>query len=609
MKGTRTRFPGPSEVETPPRATGWQSMYPYYYLFSDDRKEYEERQFWYQDALHHPEPLYPFDTITCESWWVGLGQNNTRIFLVPPALGIDQRVLNGYLYITPIAVEDPEEVARRLDQFLKRAGYYYENWDTLYAQWKTKANETIRALEAVEIPELPHVEPEAVVTEARGLSSGYQILESFHQVVDNMYRMWQFHFEFLNLGYAAYLTFYQFCKKAFPDIPDQSIALMVAGIDVLLYRPDAELRRLAALAVDLGVADLLEASLPDGAIALLQESEAGRRWLADFEGVKHPWFYFSKGTGFYHHHRSWIDDLAAPLSGIREYARKLQKGERVERPLADLQKRRDEIADGYAALLPEGDDRKAFRDLLGLARTVFPYVEEHNFFVEHWHHTVFWNKVREFGAVMARAGFFDEADDIFYLHRFEVKSALYDMVTAWACGGVARGVRHWPPEVARRKQILQELQQWAPPPVLGQPPETIEEPFTVMLWGITSERVKGWLATDEDPEQAGQVTGFAGSPGVVEGYARRITSLDQIDEVLPGEILICPITTPSWAPVFGKIQAVVTDIGGIMSHAAIVCREYGLPAVVGTGFGTKRIATGQRVRVDGGTGVVTLIDA
>ena len=105
-----------------------------------------------------------------------------------------------------------------------------------------------------------------------------------------------------------------------------------------------------------------------------------------------------------------------------------------------------------------------------------------------------------------------------------------------------------------------------------------------------------------------ELRGIAASPGVAEGAARVITSVEQLDEVQAGEILVCPITAPSWAPVFARIGAAVSDIGGIMSHAAIVSREYGLPAVVGTGFGTKRIRTGQRVRVDGDNGTVAIID-
>jgi pyruvate, water dikinase len=95
---------------------------------------------------------------------------------------------------------------------------------------------------------------------------------------------------------------------------------------------------------------------------------------------------------------------------------------------------------------------------------------------------------------------------------------------------------------------------------------------------------------------------------VVEGPARVVRSVDQIGEVRDGEILVCGSTSPAWAPIFSRISATVTDIGGVMSHTAIVCREYGLPAVVGTGRATARIKTGQRIRVDGTAGTVTVLD-
>jgi pyruvate,water dikinase len=82
----------------------------------------------------------------------------------------------------------------------------------------------------------------------------------------------------------------------------------------------------------------------------------------------------------------------------------------------------------------------------------------------------------------------------------------------------------------------------------------------------------------------------------------------EIADVRNGEILVCSITSPAWAPIFTKVDAVVTDIGGVMSHAAIVCREYGLPAVVGTARATSRIRTGQRIRVDGTAGLVTVLE-
>jgi pyruvate, water dikinase len=81
-----------------------------------------------------------------------------------------------------------------------------------------------------------------------------------------------------------------------------------------------------------------------------------------------------------------------------------------------------------------------------------------------------------------------------------------------------------------------------------------------------------------------------------------------LDDLVAGEILVAPITSPSWTPVFARINGAVSDIGGIMCHAAIVCREYGVPAVVGTSNATSLIRTGQRVRVDGNTGTVTILD-
>ena len=96
--------------------------------------------------------------------------------------------------------------------------------------------------------------------------------------------------------------------------------------------------------------------------------------------------------------------------------------------------------------------------------------------------------------------------------------------------------------------------------------------------------------------------------GGVEGPARVVKSVEEIGRLQQGDILVCQVTNPTWSPIFQKIAGAVSDIGGSMSHMAIVAREYGLPAVVGTGKATQRIKDGQRIRVDGGRGVVTLLE-
>jgi pyruvate,water dikinase len=137
----------------------------------------------------------------------------------------------------------------------------------------------------------------------------------------------------------------------------------------------------------------------------------------------------------------------------------------------------------------------------------------------------------------------------------------------------------------------------------------LADPFAIVMWGVTTERLNDWLKVEETTkEEITELKGFAGSGGVAEGSARLCYTGDDIASLQIGEILVSKITTPTWAPVFSSIGGCVTDIGGIFSHAAIVCREFQLPAVVGTGYATKLIKTGDRIRVDGDTGVVTILE-
>ncbi|MDE3075641.1 MAG: hypothetical protein KGJ86_09435, partial [Chloroflexota bacterium] len=137
------RFPSPFDITTPPGAEGWQDMYPYYHQFSADRRDFEDSRLWFFDGMHHPEALFPFDAITAECWQLALGVYNSRVFIMPPALGISQRILNGYLYISPEPVPDPAQIPARVEQFMKRAGHYYQNWNQIFDEWREKATKHI----------------------------------------------------------------------------------------------------------------------------------------------------------------------------------------------------------------------------------------------------------------------------------------------------------------------------------------------------------------------------------------------------------------------------------------------------------------------------------
>ena len=231
---------------------------------------------------------------------------------------------------------------------------------------------------------------------------------------------------------------------------------------------------------------------------------------------------------------------------------------------------------------------------------MFPYVEEHKFFCDYWFLTRWCNKVREFGALLATHGFLEDAEDVFQLCRHEVVQALEELVLTGR-PAARRSARRTGRRSSRgRKELLGELGEWTPPPALGAMPEATNDPARVMLWGVTPERVQEWARAEEG---GGRAAGAAASPGVVEGPARVVIDVDQIADVRDGEILVCPITSPAWAPIFPN------DHGDRHRHRRRhVARGDRLPRVRAAGGRRDRPRdgadpTGQRIRVDGTAGV------
>ncbi|MBW3605446.1 MAG: hypothetical protein KY460_11175 [Actinobacteria bacterium] len=249
---------------------------------------------------------------------------------------------------------------------MERAGHYFANWDALYDAWLDKIRATIAELEAVDFSPLPDREELAVITEGRGVGSGYTLQAEYHRFKDLALKTWQLHFEFLNLGYAAYLDFFGFCKQAFPSIPDLAIARMVAGVEVDLFRPNEELKRLSHLAVELGVADAFAHDSAEAVEKELGRSAEGQRWMAEWDEAADPWFNFSAGTGFYHDDLVWNVNREIPYGFVRDYIASIRAGEDIGRPLERLRVERDRIVSEYADLLGTDEDREAFQQKLGL---------------------------------------------------------------------------------------------------------------------------------------------------------------------------------------------------------------------------------------------------
>jgi pyruvate,water dikinase len=228
--------------------------------------------------------------------------------------------------------------------------------------------------------------------------------------------------------------------------------------------------------------------------------------------------------------------------------------------------------------------------MLAQARTVFPYVENHLFYVEHWFHSLFWNKMRDVAMILVSFEFIADAEDMWFMTRAEIKDALWDVVTSWATGSKPRGPLVWPKEVAWRKQCMEKFREWAAPSAMGTVPETINEPFTILLWGITSASMANWAKLKAIKEgDVSKIVGFAGSPGTVEGPGACSTAGEITTS---GGEIPWPLRLHRVGPVF---QDRAADDGCVMCHAAIVveitasCRSWNR-------LGNKEDQDRQRIR-------------
>ena len=197
----------------------------------------------------------------------------------------------------------------------------------------------------------------------------------------------------------------------------------------------------------------------------------------------------------------------------------------------------------------------------------------------------------ELGRRLVAVGAIEQVKDTFWLEADEVRQAAAKLDAGQTgIGNFAGIIRH-------RKALMKAQQRVTPPPVL---------PKGARMFGLNLEN---WMpAKYEDTQTGNTIEGIGSSPGQVTATARVLYGPEDFSKMQPGDVLVAGITTPAWTPLFALASAVVTDVGGVLSHSSIVAREYGIPAVLGTGVATKRIQSGQRIQVDGDAGTVTLLD-
>ena len=337
---------------------------------------------------------------------------------------------------------------------------------------------------------------------------------------------------------------------------------------------------------------------PDVARVLAEETASGAT-LAELTGVRQgPEFlkkleefltvYGLRPTGFDYVYPSWREDPSFVLLNIRSY---------LKSPPRDLERETADLADESARMLLrvterlDADEpaRETFLQAYHRARELWPLKEDHSFYIDQGTAALIRILIAEMGRRLAEHDTLETSDSVFYLSLEELKAATKGTPPA----GLAE-------MAGARREERQRFMGVIPPPFLGtMPPEGADASPSGF------QRMHG-PASPRPDDGATVLRGVPGSRGEATGVARVVRSPEDFDKVGPGDVLVCTSTSPTWTALFGSIGALVSDSGGVLSHTAIVAREYRLPAVVGVKYGTSMISDGQVVTVDGNSGVVHL---
>lgn len=338
----------------------------------------------------------------------------------------------------------------------------------------------------------------------------------------------------------------------------------------------------------------LFAQHPPGALKTeLENSATGRAFLKDLAAYLHD-FGWRSDAAYDLADATWVDDPSIPLGNIARFVAKDDEKDPMITFEQAVKRREERTAAIRERLSGDADGLAKFERLLGFSKYAYPLTEDHAFYIDQMGVALLRRFVRVLGARLAARGCLEQGDDIFFLGDADVREAMANDTDLRTL-------------VIERKQHFEVCSRIEPVPFIGTPPPPPEpgafvDPFVDSL----VSRLLGVKPPPEGEQDAGVIDGVAGSPGTYTGTARVVRSLAEAGDLQDGEIMVCEMTLPPWVPMFAIAGAVVADVGGVMSHCAIVAREFGIPAVVGSVDGTGRIRTGQTITVDGTNGDVYL---
>jgi phosphohistidine swiveling domain-containing protein len=549
--------------------------------------EGEEELFWIYDDLHCPNPVSPmfFDI---GGWWLTC-DHMFRRFGTPFACDWIAKEINGYVYTAAVPADsrirseateyqaryaprvprDPEHAAK-IGAYL---GWVLPHYAGNFLDWwrerlRPEIERNFEYLDGFDTEDASFIELAVLLEDA----------------IDVHDRHWKIHWM---LNFAQFATTQALNGLLEQEKGEAASALMgrlQSSIEDRNWDSIEDLWKMKEeIKEDSELRAAFEGETAADVMSALEGSEGGRRFIEERVEPHQRHFGYKAIWSHEFAFKTWREDPAPMIEAVRGYL-----ATDYDYPSAIAGVRDDLEAAKREAL--EGAGGGELEEALERSLSMNPLTPDHHFYIDQGTNARLRLLLIAIGEKLVGSGTLDDAEDVMFLRYNELRLLMADQEAF-----DARDL------VGDRRDAREDAFEKRPPSWVGTATQTaLDFPYNA-LWGFPEKFHAG------EPATTGEVKGLAASGGVVEGPARYVQSLDEFDQVQEGEILVCRMTNPAWVVLFTKISGLVTEAGGAVSHPAVVAREFGIPAVVGTTNAGERIATGDRVRVNGTTGVVEIL--
>ncbi len=514
---------------------------------------------WRHDDMHAPFCLAPLAWDYAELIGGGFAYRYERL-----ALPIDMRaqVFNGYLYFSWKGLV-PESEEDALDaQYIQACRDHTPHASAYWERAVPQLSELYGWIADVAVVDLPADE----------------LAVAWEGAWERAQRAWCIHFYAITGPYQVMEDLADLYESVIENAPPGEAMRLIQGSIDELVEVDSGMGRLTSIAA---ASSELAAAIGGSSGASIDELAAlpgGPEFVSELREFLQEHGHLGQGwddLGL----ASWAEQPAMLLAEVAK--RLAHPVEPATDRAARLAGEADVLADAFRRRLADQPEKLAeFERLLKLARQIGRITETHNYWIDRMAQARLRTFAMRVGARLAREGVIEQPEDILYLRRSEVP-------------GVLRSPEDRRPLVADRRGDHARWRTVKPPAKVGKP--------------STAESSGRFSGVRFDKEDEAIVRGTGASAGIASGPARIVLGPDDFGRVRPGDIIVAPSSNPSWIPLFTIAGGLVTNTGGVLSHAAVVAREFDLPAVVGTGDATTRIVDGQMLELDGTTGYVRLL--